>query len=52
MENSEIMNYNWYCKKFLFKFYAKYPYVQHILNLLFPFNFCINFNASNIISSI
>jgi hypothetical protein len=37
-----------YCKKVLFKFYAKYPYVQYITNL-FNLNVCINFNVSNII---
>ena len=37
-------------KKFLFKFYAMDPYAQYITNL-FHFNFCINFNVSNVMSS-
>jgi hypothetical protein len=40
-----------YCKIFSLKFYAKYPYVQYITNLL-NFNFCISFNISNVTSFI
>jgi hypothetical protein len=33
------------------KFYAKYPYVQHITNL-FHVDSCINFNVSDVTSFI